>query len=82
MLASRKAVLPNIDLNQDQELILPSIDLNDFDELISPSIDLDKRFDLERIPDFEQQREDWNRLFNEYQQDLELRDKGDFIELN
>ena len=78
MLASRKAVLPsidlhqdqelilpNIDLNQDQESILPSIDLNDFDELISPSID-----------------EDWNRLFNEYQEDLELRDKGDFIELN
>lgn len=73
MLASRKAVLPN----QDQESILPSIDLNDFDELISPSI-----FDLERILDFEQQREDWNRLFNEYQEDLELRDKGDFIELN
>ena len=82
MLASRKAVLPSIDLNQDQELILPNIDLNQDQESILPSIDLDKRFDLKRIPDFEQQREDWNRLFNEYQQDLELRDKGDFIELN
>ena len=77
MLASRKAVLPSIDLNQDQELIL-----HQDQESILPSIDLDKRFDLKRIPDFEQQREDWNRLFNEYQQDLELRDKGDFIELN
>lgn len=75
MLASRKAVLPSIDLNQ--ESILPSIDLNDFDELISPSIDLDERFDLE--PGFEQQRENWNRLFIEYEEDLELRDKGDFI---
>lgn len=71
MLASRKAVLPN----QDQELILPNIDLHQDQELILPSIDLN---------DFDEliQREDWNRLFNEYQEDLELRDKGDFIELN